>query len=85
MSMELLQPQVLEGDAAKHQFHTRESDVWAYGMVVNVSLTRLSKVSRKIKPTTICNAGNIEPRGALPRYYPRRASNYGYRIRSKAS
>jgi serine/threonine protein kinase len=36
MAPELLGLQVAE---SKHQFHTKESDVWAFGMVVHVSET----------------------------------------------
>lgn len=44
MAVELLHPHAHAGDAAKHQFHTRESDVWAYGMVVNVSRASLMSI-----------------------------------------
>lgn len=37
MSIELLNPDILEGSTKKHEFHTKQSDVWAYGMVLYVS------------------------------------------------
>ena len=37
MSIELLDPRILNESNTKHEFHTKQSDVWAYGMVLYVS------------------------------------------------
>ena len=38
MSIELLDPRILNESNTKHEFHTKQSDVWAYGMVLYVSI-----------------------------------------------
>ena len=37
MSIELFDPSILEDSNRNHGLHTKQSDVWAYGMVVYVS------------------------------------------------
>ena len=37
MSIELLDPRNLQDPARDHEFHTKQSDIWAYGMILYVS------------------------------------------------
>jgi serine/threonine protein kinase len=37
LSVELIDPR-MRPDSSSHQFHTKQTDVWAFGMVVYVSI-----------------------------------------------